>query len=61
MLQICECGETMVFSSKYHEVVFGNNDHGRLAARRVYRCPVCERERTTDGRGKNVGIKGRMA
>ena len=61
MPQICECGEIMTLDDTYHDVVFGSNDRGRLVLRRVYHCPKCKCERLTDGHGKNVGMKGRMA
>jgi hypothetical protein len=31
-----------------------NNMRGRMATRRVYKCPVCGKERTTDGKGRIV-------
>jgi hypothetical protein len=61
MPQFCECGRLMNLLTTYQTPVFGSNDRGRMATRKVWKCPECNRERTTDGHGKNVGIKGKVA
>jgi hypothetical protein len=46
----------MELLTTYQEPDFSstNSRTGRMATRKVYKCPVCGKERTTDGRGKVV-------
>ncbi len=54
----CEIGRSHIMEQirSYREPDFSstNNMQGRMATRRVYKCPVCGRERVTDGHGKEV-------
>ena len=56
MPQFCECGRLMDLLTTYKTPDFSSTDSrlGRMAARRVYKCPVCGKEKTTNGRGKEV-------
>lgn len=54
MPQFCECGRLMNLYTTYQIGVKTEIRSGRMATRRVYKCPVCGKEKTTDGRGKEV-------
>jgi len=60
MTQQCDCepghSHLMEIVRFYKEPDFSstNNMRGRMATRRVYKCPVCGKERTTDGKGRIV-------
>ena len=56
MPQFCECGRLMDLYTSYRTPDFRdtNTRLGRMATRKVYKCPMCKKEKTTDGRGKEL-------